>query len=280
MTDLYLNNDHRKRLAVFYFLCFAIYFAWYFFHGLLMQQWQPVFFHNKLDLTANIIWFTDLQHQILHSSSLRIVLDSLFLALPLSLCLAFYLNFRSQYWLSIITSVFNLLYAVLLSSVTPLSIEGFTGWILLPLMFAFKTDRSFYFAMHSMRYYFLLIFFSAGLWKLRAGGIFNTEQMSAILLDQHASYLVGAPDDWFSRLIKYLVIHKNLSYALYLLAAISELIFVIGFFTKKLDRLLILIFVFFVIFDYFLMRINYFSWIAFLGCLWYSKLPPSKTQNG
>lgn len=267
-----LNNDHRKKLAVFYFFCFAAYYGWFFFNGILLHQLQPVFFHNHLDLTANIIWMTNLQNDVLHSCLLDQVLDGLFIALPVAMCLSVYLGFRIQNVLAMITALFNLVYAVLLSSVSVLSIEGFTGWMLLPMMFAFRGERSFYFALQCMRYFFIIMFFSAGLWKIRAGGIFNIEQMSAILVNQHAAYLVSDPGDWFARFIQYLIIHKYLSYAIYFLATLSELIFVVGFFTKRWDRLLIILFIVFVVLDYFLMRINYFSWVPFLGCLWYGRL--------
>ena len=202
---------------------------------------------------------------------LQVVLDTSFFLLPLLLCISCVAGYRAQYLLAIVTAIFNLIYAVLLSSMSPLSIEGYVGWMVLPIVLAFRNDVSFYYALQSIRYFFLLIFFSAALWKIRAGGIFNGEQMSAILVNQHATYLVAEPDAWFSNFIKWLVVHKQVSYIIYLLATLSEFIFIIGFFTKRYDRLLIIVFLLFVSLDYFLMRINYFSWTAFLACLWLSR---------
>lgn len=123
------------------------------------------------------------------------------------------------------------------------------------------------------------MFFSAGLWKIRAGGIFNPEEMGAILLKQHAAYLIHSPGDWFSRIINYLVINYRFSYLLYLASIIMELFFIVGFFTKKADKLLILIFLLFVLFDFFLMRINYFAWVTFVGCLWFTKYKEPGNEN-
>ena len=187
------------------------------------------------------------------------------------MCICSVAGYRAQYLLAIFTAFFNLVYAVLLSSMSPLSIEGYVGWMMLPIVLAFKKEASFYYALQSMRYFFLLIFFSAAIWKIRAAGIFNGEQMSAILMNQHAAYLVDQPNAWFSNFIKYLIDHQQLSYTIYLLATLSEFIFVVGFFTKRFDRLLIIVFLAFLLFDYFLMHINYFSWTAFLPCLWFSK---------
>ena len=269
---MFLSLKNRKQFALFYFLCFAVYYGGYSCQGILLHQLKPVFFLNRLDLTLNIIFLTNLHHEVISHPWLQILLDALYLFLPLILCISCWRGYRVQYVLAIATAFFNLVYAVLLSSLSPLSTEGFTGWILLPLIFAFRSEASFYYILHSVRYFFLLIFFSAAVWKIRAGGLFNTEQMSAILLKQHAAYLAGMRDDWFSKLIYYLVKHERLSYLIYLLATLMEGVFLIGFFTKRYDRALILVFLSFVTFDYFLMRINYFSWTAFMGCLWYSGL--------
>lgn len=278
---MFLSDIHRKRFAIFYFICFGIYYAWYYFHGLMLHQLSPVFFHNKLDLTSNIIQLTDLFNIVIRHPWLQIILDWLFLLFPLLMCLCVVAGYRLQYLLTKLTAVFNLVYAVLLSAMSPLSIEGYVGWMVLPPVLAFRNHISFYYALQTVRYFFLLIFFSSAIWKLRAGGIFNGEQMSAILVNQHATYLVDQPNAWFSNFIKYLIGHKQVSYIVYLLATFCEFIFIVGFFTKRFDRLLIIVFLAFVAFDYFLMGINYFSWIAFLGCLWFSrnKLNPIKEDH-
>ena len=268
---MFLSNLHRKQLAIFYFICFAVCYGWYCFHGLLLHQVAPIFFQNKLDLTVNLIMFTNLQHYILHNSQLQFFFDIAYFMLPLALCISCFFTNRLQSVLALVTSGFNLLYAVIVSATTPLSIEGFTGWIVLPLLFTFKSESSFYYMLHTLRYFFILIFFSSALWKIRAGGIFNMEQMSGALLIQHAAYLAGSQTDWFANFIKYLINHKQLSYFIYLMATIFEFVFIVGFFTKKYDKALIGVFLLFVVGDYFLMEINYFSWSAFLGCLWFSR---------
>ena len=203
-----LNSTHRKQFAIFYFICFSIYYAWYFYHGLLLSQLAPVFFHNKLDLTSNVIQLTDLFNIVIRTRFLQVLFDALFLLLPMLMCIASARGHRSQPLLAILTAVFNLMYAVLLSAMSPLSIEGFVGWMVLPIVLAFRNDASFYYALQTMRYFFLLIFFSSAIWKIRAGGIFNGEQMSAILVNQHAAYLIDQPDSWFSNFIKYLINNK------------------------------------------------------------------------
>ena len=267
---MFLNNKHRVYSAIFYFLCFAVNFGWHGYHGLLLSQLKPVFFLNKPDLTVNILLLTNLHHAVIQERVLQVLLDSFYFLITLALTVSCVAGYRMQYGLAVLTAIFNLVYAILLSILSPLSIEGFTGWIFLPLLFVFRSETSFYYALHTMRYFFLLLFSSAALWKIRAGGIFNSDQMSAILLKQHAAYLVGSPDNWFAKMVNYLVVHTQLSFFIYILAFLSEFGFIIGFFTKHFDKILIILYLLFVVFDYFLMQINYFSWTAFLGCLWFS----------
>ncbi|MGG9962987.1 hypothetical protein [Ferruginibacter sp. SUN106] len=223
-----------------------------------------------MDFTQNILFVTGIQNAVIKSSWLQLSFDIVYYVLPLLLLVLSSKRNKWQYPVAIITGLVNLVYALLITSLGMLSVEGFTGWMIIPLIFALRTDKGFYYALHCMRYVFLLIFFSAGLWKIRGGGIFNMEEMSAILIRQHAPYITVAPGDWFSRCVYYLSNHNLLSYTLYLSATLAELIFVIGFFTKRFDKLLIGAFILFVVLDFALMRINYFAWSAFLGCLWFS----------
>lgn len=268
---MFLNSLHRKKSILFYFFCFTVSFCWLLFNASLLHQLQPVFFTNRLDFSLNILLLTDLPALVIRSSFVRVFFDTLYFLLPALLVLLCLINHKFQYFIAVLNSIFNFIYALLISSLSASSIEGFVGWILLPLVFAFKTDRGFYYALSCVRYIFLLIFFSAGVWKIRAGGIFNAEQMSGILAMQHSAYIAANNNEWFTGVVKYLIGHSRVSYILYLAGAIGEFAFCIGFFTKKFDRLLITIFLFFVLFNFILMRINYFSWVAFLGCLWFSK---------
>ena len=95
--------------------------------------------------------------------------------------------------------------------------------------------------------------------------------MSGILLFQHKELLANSPGFWQSNLITFLVEHKILSYILYLSTVLLELSFIVGFFTKKFDRLLILGFIFFLLMDHLIMRIPYYEVSPLLLTLWFSK---------
>jgi len=273
---LFLINTHRKQLAVLYVLCFALTYGWLAVNGLLLSQFNPVFFINHLDLTRNMLFLPDVQHAVIRNLTVRISLDLLFISTPLGFLVACLYNSRWQYAVAVLLTGVNFVYCMLLTSMTMLSIEGFIAWMLVPLVFTVSVPSTFYYMVKLMRYFFLLIFFSAGCWKLRAGGFFNSEQMSGILLRQHAAYLYSAPGAWYSRFIEWLIVHQNISRSIYLVAGFIELFFIVGFVTKKFDRLLIGLFLLFLILNYFVMGINYASWTIFIFCAWYARYPLQK----
>ena len=244
---------------------------WLIIHEFLLCQLQPVFFTNHLDFSRNILMLTDLQHALIKYPSLQLSFDLLYILLPIILLVSFTKNLKVQYPIAVVNAIFNFVYAMQITSMSTLSIEGYISWILVPLIFATTSERAFYYMLHLIRYFFILIFVSAALWKFRAGGIFNTEQMAGILLKQHTSYLWSNPNDWFSRCIRFFAAHPVLSWFIYLAATLTELFFIVGFFTKKYDRLLIVLFIIFLLTNFFMMRINYIFWFIFTGCLWFAR---------
>lgn len=151
------------------------------------------------------------------------------------------------------------------------SIESFTAWLLFPLLLLMPTISSFYFVLNGLRYFFLFVLSSAAIWKFVQLGIFNTEEMSGVLLYQHKEYLVTSPNAFYATFIYWLINHPTLSFTLYAVATALELIFIVGFFTKKMDPYLILLFLLFIVMDLLIMRIPYWEISPFVLTLIYSK---------
>ena len=266
-----LNKKHIKQFVIFYLLCFLLNYGWLFYNGLLFSSFKPVFFLNRLDFTFNIEMLTNLQHALINSKSLCICFDSIFLLLPFLLA---YCSIKEKKWLPLIacsTGVFNIFYTLFLSSMTFITPANFIAWILVPLVFCVTGIKSFYYNLHTIRILFILMFFSAALWKIWGGGVYNSEEMAGILLRQHANLLVSNPASAYAQFIYCLVRHKAFLNCCYLLGFLAEFSFVIGLFTNKYDRFLILLFTSFVLFDYVLMQINLFEWMPFMGCFYFSR---------
>lgn len=266
-----LNEKHIKQFAGFYLACFLVNYAWFFYYGLLFSSLQPVFFLNKLDFTFSILLFSNLQHALIKSNSLRVAFDLIYLLLPVILVYTCFTNKKVLPFMAILTSVFSLVYSLYFSSVTFMTPPGFAAWTLVPLIFYTTSVKGFYYNFHSLRIVFILLFFSAALWKIYEGGVFNSEGMSSILLFQHVNYLVADAHTLYARFITWLIRHTYITYSFYLLGFFAEFVFITGLFTRKYDRFLILMFCLFLLFDYILMAINLFSWAPFMGCFYFSR---------
>ena len=262
-----------------YLVWFVIYYAWMFSTGLLFSQVQPVFFLNRLDITGNILMLGNLQHKLINSQGLRIIFDILYLLLPCLLTFSYYNKSKAVPYVAIATSIFSLVYNYFYTLMIFVSPEVLVVWIFVPLVFTTLSIKGFYFRLHTVRFIFLVFFLSSALWKIRAGGIFNTDQMSGVLKSQHAPHLVNNISDWYAGIMSWLINHPAISYILYLFAFLAEFSFIVGFFTTRFDKYLIILFCMFIIGDYFFMEINYCSWLAFLGCLYFSRFKLIESKN-
>src|SRR6476661_2205025 len=191
-------------------------------NGLLFSLWQPVFHFNRLDVTGNLLMLSGLQQKLAGSQGYRLAFDLVYLLMPCLLTLAVFRYKKAMPIVALLTSLFGIVYNYYYSIMTFISIEVLIAWMFVPLIFCVRSAEGFYFSTGCIRVLFSIFFLSAGLWKIRAGGIFNPDQMSAILLNQHAYILVN-DNNWFCRLVRFLIEHRTLSYLLYLAATVAEL---------------------------------------------------------
>ncbi|MDQ3552299.1 MAG: hypothetical protein M3413_12310 [Bacteroidota bacterium] len=268
----------KNQFILFYLICFIVNYLWLFSNSLLLSSLNPIFFVNELDFTKNIVMLTNLHHFIIKEQWLALVFDLLYIALPVLLTFATLKNHKAVQFIAFATSIFSLVYFSLLSSYTFISVHACIGWVFVPLIFSAKTNEGLYFYFNSARYYFILIIASSAIWKIRLGGVFNPEQMSGILLHQHKHYLAAFNSDWFTNLNFFLVRNSSISYFLYLAAFFIELIFLIELFTKRYDRLLVILLFLFIVFDLLIMQIFYFTWLGFAGFFYFSRFIKINTE--
>lgn len=256
---------------VFYLGCFLVLYAWFAYHGLLFYCIKPVFFLNKLDVTHNIFMLSNLQHMLMKNTWLQLFFDACFIILPLLLTYSCVKEYKWRSFIAVITGLFTIVYCSFLSTMSFVSVENYLAWMFVPFIFYPRSVKGFYFTMHMVRLLFAIFFFSAALWKLRTGAVFNLEEMSAILFRQHASYLTIGISNWYNNLMQFLISNPGFSYYFYLFAVVAEFVFIAAFFTRRFDKYLIISFLLFAVFDYLLMNINYFTWLPFMGCFYFSR---------
>lgn len=257
----YTRDKHL--LLTVYFLFYFLVFLFFFLDHRLLSQVQPVFFTYNRDLTELALIATGLpRFMIAHPVSLGIA-DGLALLVPLLLIAFSFYKRRFSVLLGIVFSGFLALYLLLADLFWQVHHEPFVLYLLLSLTFITNSERRFYRVLAGCRYYFLYIFVSAALWKLFRGAVFNGEEMSRILLQQHSDLLSGDCSGWACRTYGWLIDHPGAAQWLYVGSAVLEASFLLGFFTRRYDRLLLLLAFVFVVADLLVMRIPY--WTLLLG---------------
>lgn len=264
-SSVSINIEQRQGQVILLYLLFAVLlFADRWWNGMLLSQLYPSFFVTPLNISTWLLMFTDIHNLFIRHHSLCVIADLLLIGLP---CVYVFLHFKQYKWAKVFVAwvmlFFNFIYATCFVIYPSNSIEGHLGWMLFPIVLACSRPFDFGLALQFIRYFFLFFFASAGVWKLRSGGIFNPDEMSGILLYQHTPLLVISPESFLSEMYYWLIQHPVVGYLLYLAAAVMELFFIVGFFTRRYDKLLILLFVLFLLFDILVMQIKYWE-VAFL----------------
>jgi hypothetical protein len=270
-----------KKMGIVYLMVNVYQYYVLYTNKVFLTQLKPILFIPRLDLVQFLFLNPTFCHTLTESYLLRLIIDCLVVLLPILLFI--FITFcENHFWIkiiSIVTSFVLFSYGLLIDSTTLIHFEGYIMLGLYSLVFCFKSHAGFYYAFSCYRYFFVYVFSSAGLWKLRTGAIFNNDQMSSILLEQHLRYLAYNLNDYYSRTIYFLINSPKLSYSIYCLAIIIQLSFIFGFFTKKFDRIFLGLFVLFIVSDYFLMSINYFVWLGYGVVLYYSKFLNPPVRN-
>lgn len=259
-----MNNGFKQKIIILYCLIFYILMIYKLFNGMFLFQLQPSLFYTRFDIFTWLFMQTGLHQWLLNNQAGWIIADALFYMMPLIYLLVYKYKTSLAGTTAIVMLLVNWCYIQCYTLYPSNSIEGHVGWLLFPVAFLAEKPKTFALLFDGLRYFFLFFFFSAAIWKITQGGIFNIDQMSGILLSQHIQQLTNSPEYWQSKLYFWLINHPFISYLLYLSAILSEFMFIIGFFTRKYDKWLAAIFIIFLAADHLIMRIPYYEVAALL----------------
>lgn len=140
--------------------------------------------------------------------------------------------------------------------------SGFV-WVLVPLMF--KSEKNKMFAFEALRYWILFYYTSSAIFKFFGDGVINTNHLGNILTQQFLPYFIEQNLGVRTLINSYLVNYKNMAQLLFFGAIIFELSTVIGFFTKKYDKLIGIFLIAFHLFNWLLMDISPFGQLSILS---------------
>jgi hypothetical protein len=153
------------------------------------------------------------------------------------------------FWLLALT------YFITYNIVTGHHYHGLIGVLIITIPFFSKDEKRFNLLWEGARYYMLYVFASAALWKILRGSAFYTDQLSNILKAQQLDLLIQDRDSLSAYIASYLIANPQVGHLVLLINVLLQLSFAIGFFTKKCDRLLLVLVVLFTIGNYFVMSI-------------------------
>ncbi|MFP5042655.1 hypothetical protein [Parasediminibacterium sp. JCM 36343] len=262
------KNDRRLTITILYCIVFYGLMLYKYANGMLLTQINPAFFYSREDIFTWAFMQLGLHQWLLNNTAGCVLMDILFYSAPAIYLLHFRYTNRTAYLTALYMLVVNWAYVQCYTLYPSNCIEGHTPWLLFPCLFMARKEATFNILLDGLRYFFLFFFASAGLWKIRHGSVFYAGQMSGILLGHHIQLLTNSPEYWQSKFILWLVKHQLIAYSLYVGATLMELFYLIGFFTKKYDILLICIFLVFLVMDHFIMWIPYYEVMPFLLTLY------------
>lgn len=250
-------------VAIFYTL---LIFKWS--NNMLLYQQKPAFIYDTFDIFSWLFLRSEIPQWLLQTKYF-LLFDVFYYSAPAALLLCACYRPKLIPVSAVYILIINWIYLQSYFLYPISSYTIFIAWLVFPVIFLAGNEKTFALLFEGIRYFFLYFFLSAGLWKIRIGGVFNYEQLSAILLEQHKEMLTNSTDYWLSHFYQWLIDHTTLSYVLYVIVTLMELSFLIGFFTKRFDNVFILIYFVFLFADYFIMRIPYFETLPFLLTLYF-----------
>ncbi len=251
-------NDIKKIRYLYYGFVLIVLVRFYDLNLLLHQFESPVLNFPDADNTFWFILYTGIPQFLVKNFTISLLFDLSLFIVPV-LCLIFN---RTRIF-PVLFSIIFFLYFITVSNFQAHHAHNLNGILMLSILF-YCTPKTFASVLYFFRYYVLFVMVSAALWKIFRGSVFHLDHMSNTFLLQHLYVLTDHPSSTYSTVIKYLMDHPILSHLIFIMGTLLEFVFLIGFFTKKYDKLLIILFCCFFIGDYAINQLPFFEFYIFL----------------
>lgn len=220
-----------------------IIFAWlfvilvYFFinHSLLSQLQGPVLVYPGSDNSAWILHILNLPGFLLRHHWAALLFDML-LTCSCIVCIIIPQQ-RAATWICV--AGIWILYFCYASAAGKYYAQ--IGYLLAPIPFLALSEKRFDILWNLFRYWVCFLYVSAGVYKIAYGGFGYEGNMSEIVWQSNAEWFIFNPDGWLFSFREYLATHPSLAQWFFRLAVLVDLSLLIGFFTKKADRWLLLL---------------------------------------
>jgi hypothetical protein len=259
MSTLFMSIDSREhaRLQSSRILAVSLLLIWIcrLYQGLgLTQLMQPIFSDTKAD---RFYWLLDsigIINTLINFLPVSLGVDILLFVLPL---LIFCYPSNRLYALLYLPTIALYFAAYNVSSTH--QEHTLVGTIAVAFLLCFKENLRFSTVFAAVRYYSCFLMVSAFFWKLGRSSLWQEGQLTNILKIQHSDLITDSNNTLYSNWINYLIDTPSLANGLWWAAALIELSFIAGFFSKKIDTLLFLLFWLFLLSDFLVMGLHFWE---------------------
>jgi hypothetical protein len=227
----------KTRIARVVFALILTSLVWSFFSGNLLHQLQePVIKYPYVDLTYWVMhWFGIPEFITGHFWVAGLFDLALFAFCILSLL---YPERRLFIWSFI---VLYFVYFITFNTFGTHHTNHKIGWLMIAVPFTAVNYKTFNFLWKGLRYFLLFIWTDAFLWKFFRLSWLHADQGLLILKKNAAALLYYEPNSWKAGLYQWALQHPGWVNGAYLAGVIMEGLFIIGFFTRRYDRYLLLL---------------------------------------
>ena len=196
------------------------------------QLANPPLLKTGIDPNSWIYLYFNLQHWLVENE----IVSYIFSASILLTCLLVIIKPNKVLYIIVFTLIYYL-YVIMFNINLSFHAHYMNAMMLLP--FCFWVKKKFDITWEFARYYTCWIYSSAFIWKFINGAIFQPEQGFEIMKSELSRFIYLNPDSILTNIYTFFIEHSFLisigTKAIYTL----EGLFIIGFFTKKIDRYLI-----------------------------------------
>lgn len=218
------------------FLLILLVYA-YFSHGLISQLQKPTLIFSNVDITYIFLNAVGVLDFLVNNYWAALSFDFLLFAS----CIACLVKPNKTVF-SILFLCLYFIYTIIFSNYGGHHLHSKLGALLITIPFLFK-GKSFVFIWEGIRYYTLFIMFCAFLWKFLRGSWIAEGHGVEVIQQNWIPILYRKPNHLFTDFYFYLFNNPHIADALFTVGTILEGLFIIGFFTKKYDKFLCLIFI-------------------------------------
>ncbi len=243
------EKDYRLKATLVFAFALLLLFMRFISNVLLSQIGHAALVFEQKELLYRLFVQSGTVQLITSNYLIAALFDALLFFLPV----LFILTQRRMYvWLF---SLVTLVYFMAFNVITGHHYHGLAGLVVISIPFWSKDEDRFNLLWEGARYYLLYIFASAALWKLLRGSAFEPQQMVNILKAQQLDLLIQQPGSIRAAIAQYLIAHPALAHGVLVTNVLLQLSFMVGFFTRRFDSVLLMLCVVFVVANYFAMSI-------------------------